>query len=86
MRAAGGKGINCESHIIVNGGRTTVLNTGNGTYDSDEREAKGAAGIKADSTFTINGGELWLKSTWQTTEEQIPALSFLSTAKPVTGN
>ena len=63
VSAAAAKGINCESNIIVNGGRTTVITTGNGTYDSDDKEAKGAAGIKADSTFTINGGELWLKST-----------------------
>ena len=63
VSAAATKGINCESHIIVNGGRTTVLTTGGGTYDSDQREAKGAAGIKADSTFTMNGGELRLKST-----------------------
>ena len=63
VSAAAAKGINCESHTIVNGGRTTVLTTGNGTYDSDECEAKGAAGIKADSTLTVNGGELLLKST-----------------------
>ena len=63
VSAAAAKGINCESNIIVNGGRTTVLTTGDGTYDSDDREAKGAAGIKADSTLTVNGGELWLKST-----------------------
>lgn len=61
--SAAAKGINCESHFIVNGGRTTVLTTGNGYYDTDDREAKGAAGIKADSTFTINAGELRLKST-----------------------
>ena len=63
VSAAATKGINCESNIMVNGGRTTVLTTGDGTYDSEDREAKGAAGIKADSTFTMNGGELWLKST-----------------------
>ena len=56
VAAAAAKGINCESDIIVNGGRTTVMTTGNGTYDSDDREAKGAAGIKADSTLTVNGG------------------------------
>ena len=60
---AAAKGINCESHIIVNGGRTTVLTTGNGVYDTEDKEAKGAAGIKTDSTFTINAGELRLKST-----------------------
>lgn len=63
VTAAAAKGINCESNIVVNGGRTTVLTTGNGTYDTDDREAKGAAGIKADSMLTVNGGELWLKST-----------------------
>ncbi len=63
VTAAAAKGINCESHIIVNGGRTTVLTSGNGTYDTEDMEAKGAAGIKADSTLTVNGGELWLKST-----------------------
>ena len=63
VSAAAAKGLNCESNIIVNGGRTTVVTTGDGTYDSDDREAKGAAAIKADSTLTVNGGELWLKST-----------------------
>jgi len=63
VSSAAAKGINCESNIIVNGGRTTVITTGDGTYDTDDKEAKGAAGIKADSTFTINAGELWLKST-----------------------
>ena len=63
VSAAAAKGINCESNIVVNGGRTTVLTTGDGTYDTEDKEAKGAAGIKADSTLTMNGGELWLKST-----------------------
>ena len=63
VSAEAAKGINCESNIIVNGGRTTVITTGGGTYDTDDKEAKGSAGIKADSTFTINAGELWLKST-----------------------
>ena len=63
VSAAAAKGLNCESHIIVNGGRTTVLTTGGGAYDSEEREAKGAAAIKTDSTLTVNGGELRLKST-----------------------
>ena len=63
VSAAAAKGINSESHIQVNGGRTTVITTGNGTYDTDDKEAKGSAGIKADSTFTLNGGEVRLKST-----------------------
>ncbi len=63
VSAEAAKGINSESHIMVNGGRTTVLTTGNGIYDTEEMEAKGAACIKADSTLTVNGGELKLKST-----------------------
>ena len=63
VSAAAAKGINCESNIVINGGRTTVITTGGGTYDSTDKEAKGAACIKADSAFTINAGELWLKST-----------------------
>ena len=63
VSAEAAKGINCESNIIVNGGRTTVITTGGGTYDTEDNEAKGAACIKVDSAFTINAGELWLKST-----------------------
>ena len=63
VSAEAAKGINCESNVIVNGGRTTVITTGGGTYDTDDKEAKGAACIKADSAFTITAGELWLKST-----------------------
>lgn len=63
VSAAAAKGINCESSIMVNGGRTTVIAQGNGTYDTEEQEAKGAACIKADGELTIAGGELWLKAT-----------------------
>ena len=63
VSAAAAKGINCESNIVVNGGRTTVITTGDGTYDTTDREAKGAACIKADSTLTVNAGTLMLKST-----------------------
>ena len=63
VTAEAAKGINCENRIIINGGRTTVLTTGNGTYDTDDNEAKGAAGIKADLALEMNAGELWLKST-----------------------
>jgi len=63
VSAAATKGINCESHIIVTGGRTTVITSGNGTYDTEDKEAKGSAGIKADSTFTMYAGVVRLKST-----------------------
>lgn len=61
--AVAGKGINCESNIVINGGRTTAITTGNGTYDSDEQDTKAAAGVACDSVFTMNGGELYVRST-----------------------
>ncbi len=63
VSAAAAKGFNSEADIMVNGGRTTVITTGGGVWDTEDLEAKGAAGLKADSVFTMNGGELWLKST-----------------------
>ena len=63
VSAAAAKGINCESHVIINGGRTTSITTGSGAYDTTDQDAKGAAAIKADSTFTINDGVVMLKST-----------------------
>ena len=63
VSAAAAKGINCESNIMVNGGRTTVIATGTGAYDSEDREANGAAAIKCDSVYTQNGGEVLLKAT-----------------------
>ena len=62
VSAEAAKGINCEGDIVVNGGRTTCITTGNGTYDSDDAEVKGSAGIKADGNMTVNGGELYMKS------------------------
>lgn len=61
VSAAAAKGINSEADIIVNGGRTTVIATGNGTYE--DGEAKGAAAVKCDSTYTQNGGEVFVKAT-----------------------
>ena len=44
VSAAAAKGINSESDIQVNGGRTTVIATGGGAYE--DGEAKGAAAVK----------------------------------------
>jgi len=63
VSATAAKGINCESNIVVCGGRTTVITTGNGTYDADDKDTKAAAGIACDSTFTMKGGIVNLKST-----------------------
>lgn len=57
------KGLSSDGYLEINGGRTTVITTGGGEYDSDENDASAAAGIKSDSTLTLNGGEVYLKST-----------------------
>lgn len=56
VEAEGSKGINSEGFVSVEGGRTTVITTGDA--EIDDGEAKGAAGIKSDSTFTMTAGEL----------------------------
>ncbi len=56
------KGISSDALVEIDGGRTTIITTGNGEYDSDEKDTNACAGIKADSTFTMNSGELYIKS------------------------
>ena len=59
----GAKGINCDNDITINGGRTTVVCTGNGEWDDTDLETKGAAGIKCDHILYIHGGEVYAKAT-----------------------
>ena len=59
------KGIKTDGYVDISGGRTTVLTTGGGEYDSDEQDVSASAGVKCDSIFTMNGGELYIKSTGQ---------------------
>lgn len=61
--AAASKGLSSDGLVQIDGGRTTVLTTGTGEYDSDEQDVSGCAGIKADSIFVMNGGALFCKST-----------------------
>ena len=68
VSADGGKAINGDADVIINGGRTTVIATGNGTWEADETlayggDTKAAAGIGSDATFYMNGGELYAKAT-----------------------
>lgn len=68
VSAAGGKAINGDANITINGGRTTVIATGNGTWEADETltyggDTKAAAGIGSDGIFYMNGGELYAKAT-----------------------
>ena len=68
VSADGGKAINGDANITINGGRTTVIATGNGTWEVDETltyggDTKAAAGIGSDGIFYMNGGELYAKAT-----------------------
>ena len=59
----GAKGINCDNDVTINGGRTTVVCTGNGEWDTEDLETKAATCIKCDSIMTIKGGEIYVKAT-----------------------
>ena len=59
----GAKGINCEKDIVITGGRTNVICTGNGEWDTEDLETKAATCIKCDSIMTIKGGEVNVKAT-----------------------
>lgn len=66
VSADGGKAINGDANVTINGGRTTVIATGNGTWEADETlstggDTKAAAGIGSDGNFYMNGGELYAK-------------------------
>ena len=61
--AVASKGIKADGDIRVTDGVVNVTTTGNGTYDTDEKDAKGCAGLSADGNMTISGGTLTLKST-----------------------
>ena len=68
VSADGGKAINGDANVTINGGRTTVIATGNGTWEADETlstggDTKAAAGIGSDGNFYMNGGELYAKAT-----------------------
>ena len=61
--AVASKGIKADGDIRVTDGIVNVTTTGNGTYDTDEKDAKGCAGLSADGNMTISGATLTLKST-----------------------
>lgn len=60
--AAASKGVKAAGDMRISNGEINVTTTGNGTYDSEEKDAKGCAGLDADGDMNINGGTLTLKS------------------------
>lgn len=63
VTAAASKGMKCEGQMSVSAGDITIKTTGNGTYDSTDKDVSGCAAIKADSLITIDGGTFTLTST-----------------------
>ena len=63
VTASASKGIKAAGDLLISDGDITVKTTGNGAYDSDERDAKGCAGLKSDGNMTIGGGTITLTST-----------------------
>lgn len=59
----GKKGLSTESELLVAGGRTTIITTGNAIYDSEEMDLSSCAAVKSDSIFQMTAGILNLKST-----------------------
>ena len=63
VTAAATKGIKAAGDMKISDGNITVKTTGNGTYDSSDRDSKGCACLKSDAGMTISGGTLTLNST-----------------------
>lgn len=61
--AAGAKGLSSDALVQIDGGRTTVITTGDSEWDSEDKDLSSSAGIKADSACNINGGTICLMST-----------------------
>ena len=62
IRSTAGKGIKCDTDVVVTEGRLRINTSGDATYDSEARDTSSAAGIKCDGNLTISGGTLTLSS------------------------
>ncbi|MBQ7461682.1 MAG: carbohydrate-binding domain-containing protein [Bacteroidaceae bacterium] len=60
--AQAAKGMKSDMLVTINGGRTTLITSGGGEYDSEEKDTKGAAGVGSDADFEMNGGSLLIMS------------------------
>ena len=61
--ATAAKGIKSEGDMNISGGTISVATSGNGMWDSDDLETKGACGLSADGNMNISGGTLTLTAT-----------------------
>lgn len=62
VSSAGGRGIRCDSVVVITGGDITINTTGDDVYDADEADYSSAACIKCDYGFTMTGGKLTMTS------------------------
>lgn len=62
--AEGGRGIRCDSVVVVSGGTTTITTSGSCKIESVDgvADTTSAAGIKCDYDFTMTGGTLSMTS------------------------
>ena len=57
-----GRGIKCDSVVVITGGDITIKTTGNEVWDETESDYSSAACIKCDFDFTMSGGKLTMTS------------------------
>lgn len=60
--ATAAKAIKAAGNITVSGGTISATTTGNGTWDSDDKETKACAAMSADGNLTITDGTVTLTS------------------------
>ena len=63
VTADAAKGIKANGDILISDGAITIITTGGGLWDSDDKKTKASAGLGADGNMTISGGTLNLTST-----------------------
>lgn len=63
VASVAGKGIKTDLHAEIAGGKLLLNQSGDATYDEDEKDTSSAAGIKTDGNVIISGGTHVIKST-----------------------
>ena len=63
ITATAAKGIKCDGDMLISGGNITITTSGNGEWDSEDKETKAACCLSCDGNMTVSGGTLSLTST-----------------------